>query len=148
MKVINIGEIEMLVDDEDYPLLSKISWRVRKQNGRIDVCATVRPGDLILDRFKGMVIDHKNGKTLDFRRDNIRVCTQSQNLMNQRSRMGTSKYKGVCRQKNNRWSAQIGLNGKSKWLGSFSTEEEAARRYDGEAVKLFGEFARLNFSDG
>lgn len=41
--------------------------------------------------------------------------------------------------------ATIQTNHRSKRLGNFSTQEEAARAYDREAMKLFGEFAFVNF---
>ncbi|WP_425641438.1 AP2/ERF family transcription factor [Marinomonas gallaica] len=45
----------------------------------------------------------------------------------------------------NRFRAGIKVNGKHKYLGSFKTAEEAARRYDVEAIKLHGDKANLNF---
>jgi hypothetical protein len=47
---------------------------------------------------------------------------------------------GVYRRKN-RWVMQ--LNG--KYGGSFQSEIDAAKAYDKAALKLFGEFASLNF---
>lgn len=37
-------------------------------------------------------------------------------------------------------------NGKSKWIGYFTTEIEAAKAYDDVAKEYFGDFARLNFN--
>ena len=42
----------------------------------------------------------------------------------------TSKYKGVCWNKNkNKWKSQITINSKQKHLGSFTSEEEAHEAY-------------------
>ena len=54
-----------------------------------------------------------------------------------------SKYKGVWKRKAS-WRANIKHNYKTIHLGSFKTEEEAARAYNAKATKLYGEFAKLN----
>ena len=46
-----------------------------------------------------------------------------------------------------KWYACIKIDKRSIHLGSFGKEEKAAERYDKEAKKHFGEFARLNFPD-
>lgn len=95
-----------------------------------------------------MVVDHINGDRLDNRRANLRVCTQTENLANGKPhRDGKSKYRGVCfRKREGTWRAQISLGGqKSKYLGQYPTEEEAAMAYDHAARERYGDFARLNF---
>jgi hypothetical protein len=98
---------------------------------------------------KGLVVDHKNRDTLDNYRENLRAVTISQNGFNRSKRTdASSKYFGVCFDKTNKqWCAFIRKDGKSKWLGRFSSEIEAARVYDATARKYRGEFAILNFPD-
>ena len=99
---------------------------------------------------KGYDADHKNRDGLDNQRENLRVCTRSQNLGNMRIRYEMkrhSQYKGVSydsRNMNNRWYAYINCESRRHFLGYFATEEEAARAYNAKALELFGEFARLN----
>lgn len=94
---------------------------------------------------EGLQIDRINNDG-NYEPDNIRFVSRSQNQMNTRSRRGSSsKYKGVSWVKNiNKWMARITLNGKTKCLGCFETEEEAALAYNKAASEIFGEHAYLN----
>ena len=76
-------------------------------------------------------IDHININSLDNRIENLRLATCSQNTRNQNKRKNcSSKYKGVSWDKqNNKWGAQIRINGKTKHLGSFTNEDEAYLAY-------------------
>lgn len=106
---------------------------------------------IIMNPPKGMFVDHINGDGLDNRRENLRICTISQNTANSvRPSTNTSGYKGV--QSSGRstrpWKATIHAKGITKYLGAYRTKEEAAIAYDKKAVELYGEFAKLNFPNG
>ena len=144
-----------IVDDEDahfgernwYALPAKTRWYAAgSAKSRDGKWKTIRLHREILAAPAGMVVDHKNFDTLDNRRSNLRLCTNSQNLMNQRpTRGGSSQYKGVHRQRG-RWYATISRRGKTFWLGDFVDEVDAAHAYDDAAIRLHGEFAQPNFS--
>lgn len=95
--------------------------RTKKQN------ITILLHRFITNTAKGMVVDHINKNTLDNRKSNLRVVTQSQNAMNQKTRDG-QKYKGICfYHKLGKWMAGIKINGKRKHLGYFVTDILAAK---------------------
>lgn len=56
----------------------------------------------------------------------------------------TSKFRGVSLN-GRQWVANVGYGGKQYYLGSFGSEEEAAKAYDLVATEYRGEDARLNF---
>jgi hypothetical protein len=78
---------------------------------------------------------------------NLRPVTGSQNQAKQAPRNGgTSQYKGVSwRPSKGRWVASIGLGHRSRYLGSYTHEGDAARAYDRAALAQWGAHARLNF---
>jgi hypothetical protein len=93
-------------------------------------------------------IDHINGDVKDNSIKNLRIASRSQNAANgRRPKTNTSGFKGVTRVTSGSqylWRAQIGINGKMKVLGWFSTPEEASACYQVAAKEAFGDFS----SDG
>lgn len=81
-------------------------------------------------------IDHINRNRLDNRYENLRMTTPSINIRNSKSKKATnaachSKYIGLYRAKpTHKWTAQAAINGKTRYLGTFETEELAAQAYD------------------
>ena len=90
-------------------------------------------------------MDHINGNKGDNRICNLRLASQSQNMMNQGLRSdNTSGYKGVYyRHRLKKWQAMISVNGKRKTLGHYSTPELAYEAYKKEAVLNYGDYARV-----
>jgi hypothetical protein len=87
-------------------------------------------------------VDHINGQRADNRWVNLREATQSQNLMNcKRQSRNTSGYKGVFLD-NGRWRSVIQFEKKTKYLGSYSTPQEAHEAYCKAAREQCGAFAR------
>lgn len=148
-----------LVDNEDYARVSQRNWYATKTMygyyaaGWTPMVKGKRSGLLmhrvIMGAKKGQEVDHRDGNGLNNQRYNLRFCTGSQNLQNQRISTHPSKlskYKGVTWHKGGRkWQVAIrGENKKNYYLGSYADEIKAARVYDEKAKELFGEFARIN----
>jgi hypothetical protein len=138
-----------IVDDEDFEALTQYKWHAMKDcktyyAARSERGARIRMHRQIMNAPVGLEVDHINHEGLDNRRINLRLCSVSQNRMNEgRKREGvSSRYKGVCWAKaTQKWQTSIGFQGKVQYLGQFDTEEEAHAVYLTAAKRLFGEFA-------
>ena len=88
------------------------------------------------------IIDHVNRDRTDNRIANLRQCSRSENACDI-IRRNSSGFKGVYRH-GSRWTAQIGVNGRTIHLGSYKTPEEAAAAYDCGARLHHDKFASTN----
>lgn len=147
-----------IVDDEDY---DKVLNAIGKRAKWYAWCSTsakfyaISGGRyksihrVVMDAPNGMDVDHINGDALDNRKENLRICTRSENCRNKKVRSDSkSGYKGVNPNPNGRYQAYIGdptRKSQHIHLGYHATKEEAARAYDKKAIELHGEFANLNF---
>ena len=136
-----------LVDDEYFEKCKLYKWFAHKhKSGNIYARVLVKQKDLYLHRFilsqVGKITDHKNHNTLDCTRDNLRICTASQNSAN---RITKRKYLGISfHKKYKKYSACCKKNGITYGIYSLETEDAAALAYNELALKHHGEFARLN----
>ncbi len=149
-----------IVDTEDYAYLmqwkwcaqpSKTTWYAMRwaphPSGEKGKGATIFMHRVITGATGKWQTDHVNHNGLDNRRCNLRRCSRSENNQNRLPLANcSSPYKGVTWSKDKgEWQAQITLNSKTRYLGHFPVETDAAYAYDEKAKELFGDFAYLNF---
>lgn len=101
--------------------------------------------------FLPKYIDHIDGDPLNNNINNLREATSQENNWHRKKiksingKPTSSKFKGVSWDKSrNKYVARIRIDGKSKNLGRFVSETDAAKAYTIAAIKHRGEFAKLN----
>ena len=89
------------------------------------------------------IIDHKNNKKFDNRKNNLRIANQQTNQINRKENKNNKfGIKGVSLDKrNNKYYARIMINGKNIFLGYFEDKEKAKEARDKAEQNYFGEFA-------
>lgn len=148
--------VHVLVDDDDFEVVSKYKWHLSFQADGAFYCRrwdrsigkNVRLHRQIIGATAEQIVDHINGDTLDNRKQNLRIATPLQNARNKRiAKNNTSGYRGVewmpARKK---WRAVIRVEGKRRSLGCYTDILAAAAAYDSAARNIFGDFYRPNQS--
>ncbi len=139
------------VDREDYPDLIKTRWHL---NSRGYAVTTSHPKNtklvamhrVILCAANGQIVDHKDGDRLNNARRNLRICSVAQNNMNSaKPKNSRSRFKGLSWDSKRRfWRVKVQCDGKTHEIGQFTDELEAAKAYNVAALRIQGEFARVN----
>ncbi|HEY9285001.1 MAG TPA: AP2 domain-containing protein [Pyrinomonadaceae bacterium] len=155
MKVIPITKGQVVfVDDEDYAALTRWKWH-RSSHGYVVRTPGGRKSREIIFMHRQIMnapaaaaVIFLDGNPLNCRKENLLIVGPA-GIQHKRGRLETktsSRYKGVFRHKGRRkWFARIKVAGRAMHLGSFGSEEAAARAYDEAARRFFGEHAFLNF---
>lgn len=143
-----------IIDWEDYSKVSKLRWHkvlvhssCISRDGDHTSCKwqaaslsipSIRMSRFILDITSSKtLVDHKNGDTLDNRRENIRAVTVKQNGQN-RSTSFSSKtgVRGVSA-RNGGFRAQVYTNGQQHYLGDFKSLDDAKQAVLAGRLKYF-----------
>lgn len=159
---------QRIIDQISYdPASGELTWLVNKRGGGAKVgrivtrmnnygyiVLTVSGRHLVGSRVAWFIhhgkwpdgeVDHCNGVRTDNRIVNLRDVTVTQNRQNcigQPTKRKFSRFKGVGYDKRPRkWVARIVVNKKSIHLGSFDTEDQAAKAYETAEKQYFGQFA-------
>ena len=137
-----------IIDTKDVKKIKKFKWCIGSA-GYVETKTGGIPAKLshiVLGVTPNMkkIPDHKDRNKLNNRKENLRICTQSQNTMNRPKQINnTSGFKGVSA-KGKGWMARINVRGKCFYLGTFKDKIDSAMAYNEAAIKYHGEFAYIN----
>lgn len=139
----------ILVDVEDYDLISEYKWTIVKiREWTYAVSNRASNNSVYMHRFilnctKGKFVDHKNRNGLDNRKCNLRVCSNSENQYNVGKKSNSKqKYKDIRVTKSGTYQVRM-RTPKGRLQKTVKTEGEAVLLYNEWAIKYHGEFANL-----
>src|ERR1043166_12919 len=126
------------VDEEDFERCKQYKWHVNKTNhGHI---IKAHPAEGVYINLSNFIMndyvntyDHHDINPYNNQKNNLRICTFTQNLWNRRKYKGnqSSQYRGVSWHKgSNKWQAYVDCDKIRIYLGRFDSEKEAAEAYD------------------
>lgn len=143
-----------MVDDEDYPVLSRLVWYLDTRTGQPvahlwqDRTVALRMHRLLKPYKINFRLTYKDNNSLNNQKDNLVYKSPMELIQAAEKRQGSSsKYKGVTfspERKGNQWLARIYQKGKKHFLGYHPTQVDAALAYNVAAQELYGEEAYIN----
>ena len=153
MKTIPLTQGQVaLVDDKDFERFCGFRWSAVLRGKRwYAVRSGPRPSKKIIYLHRAILgvtdyrvkVDHRDHDGLNCLRENLRACTNAQNMQNQSGLQSsnTSGFRGVSLHADTgRWVAFISIRGRQTYLGLFSDKASAAQAYAAANRKHFGSF--------
>jgi hypothetical protein len=146
-----------VVDDSDYPELSKYKWYAAKCNGGLYAARRKNKNEgfklvymhrEIMNAPPDKQVDHHDNDSLNNQRYNLRLATPTQNMANRfRPSNNTSGHKGVywCKARN-KWIAQVVIGDEKVNLGGFLKKDDAIAMRNKKAREIYGEFVCPDFT--
>lgn len=139
-------------DLEDYDRICGICWHINPRGYVIgrnqETGKNVGLHAYIMGLPNDFLVDHAGGKPTrnDCRKGNLRLATREENAHNQDLHSNnTSGVTGVYwLKREQKWSAEIYINGKKKNLGRFKEFDDAVKKRKEAEEIYFGKFSRPN----
>lgn len=161
MAYINIKGVDVLIDDDDFDRVSKLTWSFASKKSRLFQVGPYfryskagkngnKPYSISMHRFiigakPGQIVDHINGNPLDNRKSNLRAVDWFGNARNITTINKSGGIRGITvRRKYNRiyYEVVIRFDGKQKSIGTFKNEMIAEYELMKACEKYHGEFSR------
>lgn len=154
------GIFVFLVSSRDFARINKYQWSlsvIKSKNHQYYYAASTVDGKCVrLHQFimstigyKGLVVDHINGNTLDNTRQNLRVVSASQNISNQILSINSSTglYNVYPNKDGSKpYRVSISVKGKRKSIGRYYSRDEAIRVANMVRRMYYGPVSMLNAS--
>jgi len=138
----NKGFIYTKIDLDDVDKCRDFGIWTLGGNGYVVNCKTgTYLHHFVMNRTKGLEVDHIYHDILDNRKSQLRIVTRSQNSMNTKIRKdNTSGHRGVYYDKSrNTWNVNINTNGRG-YHKRYKTYEEACNQADIIYLNEFGDY--------
>ena len=138
---------EFYFDKEDFNKIKEFCWR--RTGGYVKTSVNINGShkDIHMHRLilginnPKIIIDHVNGCKNDNRKCNLRIATPSQNSINKgKNKNNTTGYKGVS-PNGKGYMARIKKDGRTYYLGTYSTAKEASEARNRVEHEMFLDFA-------
>lgn len=148
---------QFYIDQDDLELVKPYSWHQHK-DGYLRTCTGYYQDEtgkrhnkyILMHKLiasthgfnESLEVDHVNGIPYDNRKENLRSVTHMQNMQNVKMySTNKSGYKGVyC--ENQKWKANIRVNKKQIFLGTFDTFEAAVQARKNAETQYYGDYLR------
>lgn len=129
------GVVGAIIDLEDVEKCKMYQWNLNYSVTAKDFyirCGNTALHRIVTDCPEGLVVDHLNHCLRDNRKINLKVCTQLENIQNQKKRItNTSRHSNITfNERYNTWRVRISNYGKRMNVGSFKNLNDAIKARD------------------